>query len=154
MSLKKELESLIFIVMGMEKSALYLWSPNRNNLQEDHFSLGFKLAQYYLKSKGITDKNGIKDPDTIRFGNIELPRVSDNFGGYVGTTTGELQILVNFRNGKEPFRIFSLNDIKTGRTNTGEIIIPIGYKTKLFLLEIYLRVWEIVCIHWQFPNRK
>jgi CHASE2 domain-containing sensor protein len=111
-----------------------LWSPNRNNLQEDRFSLGFKLAQYYFKSKGITDKNGIKDPDTIRFENIELPRVGDNFGGYTGSFTGELQVLVNFRNGKEPFRIFSLNDIKTGRTNTGEIINANWLQDKIILV--------------------
>jgi CHASE2 domain-containing sensor protein len=111
-----------------------LWTPNPNNIQEDRFSLGFKLAQYYLKSKGITDKNGIKDPDTIRFGNTELPRVSDNFGGYVGTTTGELQVLVNFRNRKEPFRIFSLNEIKIGRTNRGEIINPNWLRDKIILV--------------------
>ncbi|WP_193198005.1 CHASE2 domain-containing protein [Nostoc sp. MG11] len=99
-----------------------LWTPNSNNFQEDRFSLGFKLAQFYLTSKGINDEDGEKDQDTIRFGNTELPRVIPNFGGYVDKEiTGELQILINFRHRNQPFRVFSLNDIKTGQTQEGKI---------------------------------
>jgi CHASE2 domain-containing sensor protein len=98
-----------------------LWTPHPKNLQEDRFSLGFKLAQFYLKSQGITDNNGKKDLDTIRFGNTDLPRVANNFGGYVGINTGELQMLINFRRGNQPFSILSLNDIKTGQTEKGKI---------------------------------
>lgn len=52
------------------------------------FSLALLLAQIYLAKDNILIGNGLRDPSTMRFGNIELPRVRSNFGGYVGANAG------------------------------------------------------------------
>jgi CHASE2 domain-containing sensor protein len=114
-----------------------LMTPDREDYQnpeKDRYSLGFKLAEYYLKKEGFTVGTGKKDPDTIRFKNIELPRVGDNFGSYVETMTGELQVLVNFRSGKKPFQIFSLYEIVNGKTKKGEKINPDWLRDKIILV--------------------
>lgn len=94
-----------------------LWTPNPENQQEDKFSLSLRLATTYLSTKNITIGNGNYDPNAIRFGTTELPRFYPNTGGYVETDDGGTQILMNFRNGKEKFRILSLHDIKNSQIN-------------------------------------
>ncbi|CBN54860.1 MULTISPECIES: CHASE2 domain-containing protein [Kamptonema] len=81
------------------------------------FSLSLRLAAAYLASEGITLENGIKDPESMRFGDTELPRFLPNSGGYVSADAGGVQILINFRSGRERFRTLTLNDIKTGKFN-------------------------------------
>ncbi len=83
--------------------------------KEYKFSLSVCLAKIYLAKKAYTLENGIRDPETMRFGNIELPRFLPNSGGYIRTDAGGLQILLNFRSGSKRFRILSLNDIKNGK---------------------------------------
>ena len=77
-------------------------------------SLSLDLAQAYLAHEGISLENGIRDRAAVRFGNTELPRVKSNSGGYVGTDAGGVQVLLNFRSGRERFRTITLGDIKTG----------------------------------------
>lgn len=79
-----------------------------------HFSLSIRLASLYLTTKGLTLENGIHDPDAMRFGAVELPRVYPNSGGYVRTDAGGNQLLINFRSGRHPFRILSIQDIQSG----------------------------------------
>ncbi|MCP6761248.1 MAG: CHASE2 domain-containing protein [Fischerella sp. CENA71] len=83
--------------------------------KEYKFSLSVCLAKTYLAKEGYSLENGIRDPEAMRFGNIELPRFLPNSGGYVRTDAGGVQILLNFRSGSKRFRILSLNDIKNGR---------------------------------------
>jgi CHASE2 domain-containing sensor protein/two-component sensor histidine kinase len=78
------------------------------------YSLSLCLAKIYLAAEGFSLENGIRDPETMRFGNTEIPRFSPNFGGYVRADAGGVQVMLNFRNGTERFRIISLNDIKNG----------------------------------------
>lgn len=85
---------------------------------EYKFSLSIRLAEAYLIKEGITLENGIKDPDAMRFGDTELPRFLPNSGGYVGADAGGVQVLINFRSGRERFRTISLNEIKTGKLNS------------------------------------
>ncbi len=90
------------------------------------FYLALRLAKNYLSQKNITLENGIKDCHAMRFGTTELPR-STNFGGYVGTDAGGVQVLLNSRNSK--FHILSLNQVKTGKFDPswiGDRIIIIG----------------------------
>ncbi|WP_337886027.1 CHASE2 domain-containing protein [Fischerella thermalis] len=77
------------------------------------FSLSVCLAKTYLAKQGYTLENGIRDPQALRFGNIELPRFFPNSGGYVRTDAGGVQMLLNFRSGQKRFRILSVNDIKS-----------------------------------------
>ncbi|NMF65172.1 sensor histidine kinase [Brasilonema octagenarum] len=78
------------------------------------FSLSLRLAETYLTHEGISLENGLRDRDTMRFANTELPRFLPNSGGYVKADAGGVQVLLNFKNGRERFRTVSLNDIKTG----------------------------------------
>lgn len=78
------------------------------------FYLALRLAKTYLSAENITLENGIRDRRAMRLGTVELPRFDSNFGGYVGADAGGVQILQNFRSGREPFRTLSLNRIKTG----------------------------------------
>ncbi|NEQ66374.1 MAG: CHASE2 domain-containing protein [Symploca sp. SIO2D2] len=93
------------------------------------FSLSLRLAEIYLQTEGISLENGIQDLYAMRFGATELPRFLGNSGGYVGTDAGGVQVLLNYRSGREPFRTLSLNDIKTGNFNPNWIrdrIVIIG----------------------------
>ncbi|GJD19211.1 possible Sensor with Chase2 domain [Rivularia sp. IAM M-261] len=91
---------------------LLLGTPSKNGYK---FSLSLRLAETYLSTKGISLKNGIHDPDAMRFAEVEIPRVFPNTGGYVGTDAGGVQTLLNWRSGEEPFQTLSLNDIKTAK---------------------------------------
>lgn len=79
------------------------------------FSLPLRLVKIYLSHEAITLENGTSDPKTMRFDSVEIPRILPNTGGYVGVDAGGVQTLLNWRNGKEPFRVISLNDIKTNK---------------------------------------
>jgi CHASE2 domain-containing sensor protein len=84
------------------------------------FSLPLRLAQTYLKAEGIELSNGIRDREAMRFGSTELPRFFPNSGGYVRTDDFGVQLLLNYRNGRERFRKLSLqdiNDIEAGKGN-------------------------------------
>jgi CHASE2 domain-containing sensor protein len=73
------------------------------------FALSVKLAEIYLADERIKLE---RDRNTIRFGNTQLPQVLRNSGGYVQTDAGGLQVLLNFRSGRERFRMISLGEIK------------------------------------------
>lgn len=78
------------------------------------FSLSLRLAEAYLTHERITLENGLRDRNTMRFGNTELPRFLPNSGGYVKADAGGVQVLLNFKSGRDRFRTVSLNDIKRG----------------------------------------
>ncbi|MEW5861422.1 MAG: CHASE2 domain-containing protein [Cyanobacteriota bacterium] len=85
------------------------------------FSLPLRLAEAYLKAEGIKLSNGIRDHEAMRFGLTELPRFFSNSGGYVGADDFGVQILLNYRNGRERFRTLSLkeiNDIEVEKGNS------------------------------------
>ncbi|MEH1843926.1 MAG: CHASE2 domain-containing protein [Nostoc sp.] len=81
------------------------------------FSLPLRLAETYLKVEGIELNKGIRDHDAMRFGSTELPRFFPNSGGYVRTDDFGVQLLLNYRNGRERFRTLSLKDINDIETN-------------------------------------
>lgn len=88
------------------------------NPQGDYrFSLALCLAKGYLAQQGIELDNGIRDPNAMRFGRIELPRFLPNSGSYIDADAGGNQILLNFRNSQPRFRMVSLRQIKAGQVN-------------------------------------
>ena len=88
----------------------------RDNGKSDYvFSLSLRLAEAFLKTKDITLENGIRDSDAMRFGETELPRFFAHTGGYIGADDGGVQILLNYRRGKDRFRTFSFQDILNDR---------------------------------------
>ncbi|NDJ25323.1 CHASE2 domain-containing protein [Nostoc sp. B(2019)] len=97
--------------------------------QEYKLSLSIRLTEVYLANEGISLENGIRDRAAMRFGNTELPRFLPNSGGYVRTDAGGVQVLLNFRSGKERFRTLSLNDFQSNKFNPNWIrdrIVIIG----------------------------
>ncbi|MFN6569128.1 CHASE2 domain-containing protein [Dendronalium sp. ChiSLP03b] len=81
------------------------------------FSLSVRLAEVYLAHERITLENGNRDRAAMRFGNTELPRFLTNSGGYVRTDAGGVQVLLNFRSGRERFRTLSLHALKNEQFN-------------------------------------
>ena len=83
-------------------------------------SLTIALVEHYLVSqdKNLTLKNGLSDPKAMRFGTTELPRLRPS-GAYAGADTGNPQILLNFRKHHQPFRLLSLNEVRTGKVDPG-----------------------------------
>jgi len=96
------------------------------------YSLPLLLAKTYLKAEGIKLSNGIRDSEAMMFGSTELPRFFSNSGGYVGADDFGVQVLLNYRNGRERFRTLSLkdiNDIEAGKGNPNvlrDCIVLIG----------------------------
>ncbi|MEO0768826.1 MAG: CHASE2 domain-containing protein [Cyanobacteria bacterium J06649_4] len=78
------------------------------------FSLTVQLAQIFLAEDGIVLENGVRDPETMRFGRAEIPRFYPNVGGYVRTDNGGNQALINFRAGDTPFEQVSYLDVVEG----------------------------------------
>ena len=80
-----------------------------------HLSLTIQLASRYLAEEGLVLENGIQDENTMRFGSVELARLSSNSGGYVEQDTGNNPVvLINFRSGEQPFRRVTFSQFKTG----------------------------------------
>ncbi|MGF1673908.1 MAG: CHASE2 domain-containing protein [Rivularia sp. (in: cyanobacteria)] len=132
-SLSKEKVGFVDIIPDKDgKYRRYLlWTPipdNPNGATQHKFSLSLRLATTYLAAEeNITMENGIQDKNAMRFRSTELPIFDSNSGGYVRTDNGGIQILMNFRNGKERFRVLSLHDIKNNQVNRswlqGKIIL-------------------------------
>jgi CHASE2 domain-containing sensor protein len=75
-------------------------------------SLSIRLAEGYLKTKGLTLETGIRERAAMRFGTVELPPFHPNSGGYINEDAGGQQVLINFRSGVQPFPILSLQDLQ------------------------------------------
>ncbi len=101
----------------LRRAILGTYDPIKS--QTYKLSLTIQLVEKYLVSQNnsLALTNGIRDPKAMRFGTTELPRLLPNSGGYVNASTGNPQILLNFRSGPHPFRVLSPNDIKTGHVD-------------------------------------
>ena len=93
-------------------------------------SLAIRLVEEYLETKNITLKNAADDPETMQVGKVRLTRINSNTGGYSEIDAGGNQILLNFRQGKQPFRIVSLADIDKGNFQ------PSWIKNRIILIGI------------------
>ena len=98
---------------GLRRSQLAQADPDGNY----RFSLTLQIAQTYLAEDGITLENGVRDPETMRFGDAEIPRFYPNTGGYVGADNGGNQALINFRAGAEPFAQVSYSEVISGEVD-------------------------------------
>lgn len=94
------------------------------------FSMPVRLATMYLSQYGIAQANGTRDPATMQFGAVELPRIRPNSGGYVRTDDGGLQTFLNFRSGAVPFRKVSLMDVLEGRVE------PEWFRDRIILIGV------------------
>lgn len=60
-------------------------------------SLPFRLATLYLQGKGIAPEPDPENPKGFRLGKAHLRPLEPNDGAYVGTETGDFQILLDFK---------------------------------------------------------
>jgi CHASE2 domain-containing sensor protein/two-component sensor histidine kinase len=90
-----------------------LWTENDRGETKESFSS--ILANLYLETQGIQSSPGIRDPQSVQLGNVEIPLFQGNTGGYAQGQIGGLATLINYRSGRQPFRVLSLADIKTNR---------------------------------------
>ena len=101
-----------------------------DNAGEYQFSLTIRLVEQYLAEEGQVLENGIRDPETMRFGKTEIPRFQPNTGGYIRTDNGGNQTLINFRAGPTPFDQVSYQDVISGQVASTLIedrVILVGY---------------------------
>ena len=94
------------------------------------FSLTTRLVEQYVATDKLVLENGIKDRQTMRFGQTELPRLMPYTGGYVRVDNGGNQTLINFRAGQEPFEKLSYGEIMIGSVDPALLqdrIVLVGY---------------------------
>lgn len=118
---------------GSQRRAL-LGTPTGTDFR---FSLALLLAEKYLAAQNILLDNGIKDRISMRFRSAEIPRVRPNFGGYIGTNTGnaDIQMLLNFRNSPQAFETISFKKILSAKFPPNLVknrIILIGITTSSY----------------------
>lgn len=94
------------------------------------FSFTVGLVQKYLAPEGVALENGQRDPETMRFGPVEIPRFQRNTGGYIRTQNSGNQTLLNFRSGPLPFNTITYKQLIT-QTISPDLIrdraILVGY---------------------------
>jgi CHASE2 domain-containing sensor protein/two-component sensor histidine kinase len=81
------------------------------------YSFALLLAQMSLRSEGVRLNHGSRASDPIQFGDVALPRVEANTGGYINAKAGGNQVLLNFRAASKPFAIVSLSDVLTNKVS-------------------------------------
>ena len=100
---------------------------------EFRFSLPILLAQTYLKTQGYSLESVPDDEWAMAFNSHRLTRFQPNTGGYVRADAAGNQLLFNFRSGRQPFRVISLQDIQAGKVDPEWIrdrIVLIGIAAK------------------------
>jgi len=77
------------------------------------YSFSLLLAQHYLEQQhGIMLENGIKNPQRMRFGTVEIPHIPTyKIRGYDPSESGGLQVFLNYRNNASPFALISFSDL-------------------------------------------
>ena len=84
--------------------------------QEVFASLSLQLALGYLQAEGIQPRAGDPDPSHIRLGETTIPPFEANDGAYVDADAAGYQFLLNYQDGRRPFRQFSLMEIADAGT--------------------------------------
>ncbi|MEM6807029.1 MAG: CHASE2 domain-containing protein, partial [Bacteroidota bacterium] len=94
-----------------------------NDIKEGEFKFSFTLllAKHYLEARGHMLTNGEVDKSAMKFGETEIPRLYPNTGGYSKIDNGGVQALVNYRNGKTPFKEVSLQEFKDKQFNSSDL---------------------------------
>ncbi|MFG6100833.1 CHASE2 domain-containing protein [Leptothoe sp. EHU-05/26/07-4] len=94
---------------------MLLASPGFQQQDEFKFSFSLLVSKLYLQEQGYTLSNGENDPVAMKFGDIEIPVLLPNTGGYSRIDAGGIQALVNYRNSQKdtsPFRTINLNSFE------------------------------------------
>ncbi|MBW4444834.1 MAG: CHASE2 domain-containing protein [Plectolyngbya sp. WJT66-NPBG17] len=95
----------------IRRSLLYLRDPNNRSI----FTLGARLAFFYLDNQGVKRQPLNADQTQFRLGRATFTPLQPNDGGYVGVDAGGYQILSNFPKFSNGFRTVSMTDALQGR---------------------------------------
>lgn len=97
------------------RRAILGYSPTGQQ-RDFRFSFSLKVAQHFLENTTALElDNGIRDPDAMRFGQTEIPRLTPHFGGYNQQSVYGIQTLINFRRGAQPFEVITASDLLQGQ---------------------------------------
>ena len=99
-------------------------------LSEDEvrYSLATKLALHYLEAEGILLESADSGGQRVSLGQAVFERFTGNDGGYVHTSSGGYQILLNYRGTQENFATFSLREVLDNQ------ILPDSFRDRLVLI--------------------
>lgn len=114
---------------GIVRRALLFAPPPANSRCTIDTSFSFQLARKYLEKKGVkldlvNEKRfhigkGFKPEWTtqelLKLGNVILPLLSPNDGGYENAETGGYQLLLNYRSGTTLARSITISDVLNNR---------------------------------------
>ncbi len=112
----------------VRRSALYADSVSGDSFD----SLPFRLALVYLQEKGIVPAPDPKDATSLRLGKARLRPLQANDGAYVGATTGEFQMLLDFKC-PDKFTRHSFVEALSGQIPPGTLrdkIVIVGLNTQ------------------------
>jgi adenylate cyclase len=78
------------------------------------YSFALRLALSYLETMDIFPQPGTSNPQHLRLGQATLPPLESTDGPYVDVDAAGYQILLDYHGGAEPFKAFSLMDLRSG----------------------------------------
>lgn len=87
-------------------------------------SLSFRMAELYLDIRhNIQSGNGLKDKDTVRFAQVEIPRLQPQQEPYSNNPNAieGIQTLLNFRQQPEPFSYVSAQSLMQGHMDSSRL---------------------------------
>ncbi len=99
---------------------------------ENYDSLPFRLALIYLQEKGINPEPDPEGENSMRLGKSRLQQFQPNDGAYVGASTREFQMLLDFKC-PENFTRFSFVEALSGKIPPGTLrdkIVIVGLNTQ------------------------
>ncbi|MEA5462324.1 CHASE2 domain-containing protein [Leptothoe sp. PORK10 BA2] len=96
------------------------------NVEEYKNSFAIQVVQSYFKStnsdgKPIELDNGIQDPETMSFGEVEIPRIKPEYG-YGSDEIFDIQTLINYPGQVEPFDVISAADLVNAQGQSDQLI--------------------------------
>ena len=90
----------------------------------------FKFREKESENRLVELENGINDPETMRFGNREIPRISSTYG-YTDQQIYDVQTLINYRGSIKPFQIVSASELLASQNQKADLI-----KGKIIILSL------------------
>lgn len=81
----------------------------------------FQNKQQDSKGQTIELENGKKDPNTMRFGSVEVPKISPIYG-YTTQQIYGVQTLINYRNSAQPFEVILASQLLESETEREKFI--------------------------------
>lgn len=116
---------LLFDRDGIVRRALLGFSPT-GKPEDYQKSFAIQVIQEHFKNKDSSDEiieleNGDKDPATMRFGAIEVPRIRSTYG-YTDRQIYGVQTLINYRGNTSPFEVINASEVLESQAVRNELI--------------------------------